>query len=199
MHPTMTSWKYSVYIYTSSKTHVPGGLPIYLIWSQMVRDTILTWQQSGQLGQQQTYMLKKRTDTVNIFSRLLLDCIWVNVVKTIINHPPVITILMGGINHQKYGVVYDIVLPTSTHLPIRSSSRLASSLFDVFSAQVYAAFSPDDQHVVSAGINHVAQIWSIEAVAWIYSGILLISYVCVTSLLWNILETKPTIPIFRYF
>jgi hypothetical protein len=77
-------------------------------------------------------MLKKRIDTVNIFSRLLLDCIWINVVKTIINHPPVITILMGGINHQKHGVVYDIVLPTLTHLPIRSSSRLASSLFDVF-------------------------------------------------------------------
>eukprot|EP00435_Cladocopium_sp_Y103_P036782 s3374_g9.t1 len=29
-------------------------------------------------------------------------------------------------------------------------------------SKVYAAFSPDDQRVVSAGINHVAQIWSIE-------------------------------------
>jgi hypothetical protein len=27
-----------------------------------------------------------------------------NVVKTIISHPPVITIFMGGIDHQKWGV-----------------------------------------------------------------------------------------------
>jgi hypothetical protein len=32
--------------------------------------------------------------------------------KTIINHPQVITIFIGGINHQKWGGKNGIVLPT---------------------------------------------------------------------------------------
>ena len=35
-----------------------------------------------------------------------------NVGKIIVNHPPVITILLGGLTHSQSWVVYGIVLPT---------------------------------------------------------------------------------------
>ena len=37
---------------------------------------------------------------------------WVLEIKTIINHPPVITIFIGGMVTIPKWVVYDIVLPT---------------------------------------------------------------------------------------
>ena len=43
--------------------------------------------------------------------------LWLKHVKTIINHPPVITIFIGGINHFQSWVVYGIVLTTLLAIP----------------------------------------------------------------------------------
>jgi hypothetical protein len=43
--------------------------------------------------------------------------LWLKHVNTIINHPPVITIFIGGINHFQSWVVYGIVLTTLLAIP----------------------------------------------------------------------------------
>ena len=43
--------------------------------------------------------------------------LWLKHVKTIINHPPVITIFIGGINHFQSWLVYGIVLTTLLAIP----------------------------------------------------------------------------------